>query len=309
MAPSRSPSNRIGIPATPSGATVRWSFASEPHGRFAPAPPTRAFKLSRSAIVLRTQVALPAGPYRFRVCFHAPGDRALSNGRRPPGCTGRGYHGAGTLPAGFPSAAALTRAGAYLVSRTGRAAFAVVDTEGRLSGLGVHRIFPTASVVKAMLLVAYLRRLDAHGQRRLDPSSASFLYPMIHISDNNAATRCWSIGGDSGLYAVARAAGMSDFSISGFWISGFWLSALLSPADQGRFFFQMDSLIPREFVGYARFLLSTIEPSQSWGVPPVGGPWATGCSSRTARSPPASATWCTRWIGSRATGGRSRSPH
>ena len=34
----------------------------------------------------------------------------------------------------------------------------------------------------------------------------------------------------------------------------------------------MDSLIPREFVGYARFLLSTIEPSQSWGVPPVARP-------------------------------------
>jgi len=60
---------------------------------------------------------------------------------------------------------------------------------------------------------------------------------------------------------------MSDFSIS-----GFWLSALLSPADQARFFFQMDSLIPREFVGYARFLLSTIEPSQSWGVPSVARP-------------------------------------
>ncbi|MBV9838854.1 MAG: hypothetical protein JO156_12080, partial [Solirubrobacterales bacterium] len=38
------------------------------------------------------------------------------------------------------------------------------------------------------------------------------------------------------------------------------------------FFFQMDSLIPREFVGYARFLLSTIEPSQSWGVPVVARP-------------------------------------
>ena len=31
-----------------------------------------------------------------------------------------------------------------------------------------------------------------------------------------------------------------------------------SPPDQARFFFEMDSLIPSEFVGYARFLLSTI---------------------------------------------------
>jgi hypothetical protein len=44
-------------------------------------------------------------------------------------------------------------------------------------------------VVKAMLLVAYLRRLDAMGQRRVDTYSNSFLYPMIHVSDNNAATQ------------------------------------------------------------------------------------------------------------------------
>jgi hypothetical protein len=34
----------------------------------------------------------------------------------------------------------------------------------------------------------------------------------------------------------------------------------------------MDSLIPRQFVGYARFLLSTIAPSQSWGIPVIARP-------------------------------------
>jgi hypothetical protein len=47
---------------------------------------------------------------------------------------------------------------------------------------------------------------------------------------------------------------------------------LLSPADQAHFFFEMDSLIPREFVGYARILLSTIDPSQSWGIPVIARP-------------------------------------
>ena len=131
----------------------------------------------------------------------------------------------------------------------------------------VHWTFPTASVVKAMLLVGYLRRLDAMGQHRVDSFSNSFLYPMIHVSDNNAATQCWSIVGDAGLYSVARAAGMTDFSVA-----GLWGTALLSPADQAHFFFEMDSLIPSEFVGYARFLLSTIEPSQSWGIPVVARP-------------------------------------
>ncbi|MDQ6834808.1 MAG: class A beta-lactamase-related serine hydrolase, partial [Actinomycetota bacterium] len=162
---------------------------------------------------------------------------------------------------------AVSRAGSYLATRAGRTAVAVEDTEGRMSGVHIHWTFPTASVVKAMLLVAYLRHLDAMGQRTVDSGSNSFLYPMIHISDNGAATKTWSIVGDSGLYAIARAAGMTDFSVS-----GFWLSALLSPADQAHFFFEMDSLIAREFVGYARYLLSTIEPSQSWGIPVVARP-------------------------------------
>jgi len=143
----------------------------------------------------------------------------------------------------------------------------VVDTEGRLSGVHLHQTFITGSVVKAMLLVAYLRRLAALGRHTIDATSNSILYPMIHVSDNNAATQCWSIVGDSGLYAVAHAAGMTDSSIS-----GEWGHARLSAADQARFFFEMDSLIPREFVGYARFLLSMIAAYESWGIPTVARP-------------------------------------
>jgi hypothetical protein len=73
--------------------------------------------------------------------------------------------------------------------------------------------------------------------------------------------------GDSGLYSVARAAGMTDFSIV-----GIWANAQISAADQAKFFFEMDSLIPREYVGYARFLLSTIAGYESWGIPAVARP-------------------------------------
>jgi hypothetical protein len=34
----------------------------------------------------------------------------------------------------------------------------------------------------------------------------------------------------------------------------------------------MDSLVPREFVGYARFLLSTIVGWQTWAIPVVARP-------------------------------------
>jgi hypothetical protein len=248
-------------------ASVGWSFAIGFRGGFNRAPSTRTVRLSPYVTVLSTTIGLPAGHFRWRACFRAPGDHALGDPRRPRGCAGRGYHGAGSLPAGFPRPAAIRRAEAYLAGRAGRTALAVVDSEGRVSGLREHQTFITASVVKAMLLVAYLRRLHALGQRRVDSRSNSFLYPMINVSDNSAATQCWSIVGDAGLDSVARAAGMSEFSIS-----GSWGSAQLSAADQARFFFEMDSLIPSEFVGYARSLLSTIAGYESWGIPTIARP-------------------------------------
>jgi hypothetical protein len=248
-------------------ARVRWSFASGLNRHFVAAPSTHTVRLSPYVTVLSTAIALPAGHFRWEACFRAPGDHALADPRRPPDCAGRGYHGAGFLPAGFPDPTAIERADAYLGRRAGRTALAVVDSEGRVSGIHEHWTFVTASVVKAMLLVAYLRRLHAIGEHTVDPHSNSILYPMINVSDNSAATRIWSIVGEEGLYSVARAAGMSEFSIS-----GFWADAEISPADQARFFFEMDSLIPPEFVGYARSLLSTIAAYESWGIPAIARP-------------------------------------
>jgi hypothetical protein len=249
---------------------VRWSFAEGQSSHFAAGTPTKTRDLSPTLTSLYTTVALPAGRFRFRACFHATDDQALVNEQKPPGCNGRGYQGHGNLPFGYPSLAAIHRAENYLNGRGGHTALAVVTTDGREYGIRIHDRFITGSLVKAMLLVAYLRRLDAMGQHHVDATSNSILYPMINVSDNNAATRCWSIVGNSGLYSVAHAAGMTDFSVdtSASWGSE-WGAALLSAADQARFFFEMDSLIPKEFVGYARNLLSTIAGYESWGIPAV----------------------------------------
>ncbi len=246
------------------GARVAWAFATGARGRFRGTPRTRSVRLSPYVTLLRTELALPAGRFRWRACFHPPGDHALLSPRRPRGCSGWGYQGRGRLPEGYPASGALARAARFLRTRSGRLAFAVIDSEGRMSGMHPHWGFVSASVVKAMLLVAYLRRLHAQGQHRVDSRSDSFLFPMINVSDNSAATQTYSIVGDGGLYGVARAAGMTDFSVN-----GFWANAQISAADQARFFFQMDSLIPRELVGYARSLLSTIAGYESWGIPAV----------------------------------------
>ena len=117
-----------------------------------------------------------------------------------------------------------------------------------------------------MLLVTRLRELDAQ-HRGLSSSDRSVLYPMIHVSDNSAATTMWRRVGNGRIRSLARKAGMSDFSIF-----GIWASAHFSASDQAKFFFKQDSLIPRQFRHYARSLLSGISGAQSWGIPHVARP-------------------------------------
>jgi hypothetical protein len=176
--------------------------------------------------------------------------------------SGRGPKASGP----YPSVTSMERAAAYLQTRTGRTAFAVVDSSGRELGLNAHSHFLSASVVKAMLLVAYLRRLAARHEQVGSPSQA-LLYPMIHVSDNHAASATWRIVGDDGLEDVARRAGMVDFELG-----PDWANEEISAADQARFFFGMDSLIPPQFRAYARSLLSAVDPSQSWGIPAAARP-------------------------------------
>jgi len=133
-------------------------------------------------------------------------------------------------------------------------------------GSHVHRRFVSASVVKAMLLVAYLHKLH-HEHRSLDSDSRSTLHSMIHVSDNDAATRVWSIVGDRRLRRLARRAGMKDFSIQ-----GIWANAQISAGDQARFFYEMKRLLPHEFRHFANHLLSHIVSYESWGIPAVARP-------------------------------------
>lgn len=195
-------------------------------------------------------------------CVSAPGAPASQASSRHP----KHPHHRRQTPV-YPTSRGVIDAAHYLAGRAGVKAFAVVDNEGKLSGTDVHVRFHSASVVKSMLLVAYLQTLAAE-HRELDGSSQRLLYPMIHSSNNDAATGVLSIVGDGGLERVAREVGMVDFETEGGW----WGFTEISAADIARFFARQDSLIPRQFDGYARWLLSTIEQSQSWGIPAVARP-------------------------------------
>ena len=142
-------------------------------------------------------------------------------------------------------------AAAWAAQRQGSVTFAV-RTPQRLYGRGLDRQVPAASVLKAMLKVAYLR------QGRAD---RGLLRPMITRSDNVSATRVRDLIGDGALVRLARDAGMTRFAVD-----PIWGMSLITARDQTRFFLHLESLLPPRHRTYALRLLRSIVPSQRWGM-------------------------------------------
>jgi D-alanyl-D-alanine dipeptidase len=174
----------------------------------------------------------------------APGDRLQLAERSAP-----------QPPAAFPPRANVRAARNWIRGRTG-ASFALIDTRGRAYGWHPRRRYVTASVVKAMLLVAYLRRVGG----RAGAADRGVLGPMIRWSSNAAADEIYRRVGDAGLLRIARRARMRDLTVA-----GHWGAVQFSAADQARFFRRFGRLVPRAARAYARHLLSSIVPRQRWG--------------------------------------------
>jgi hypothetical protein len=145
--------------------------------------------------------------------------------------------------------------------RAGAVSFAIVDERGRIHGFNRGARYSSASVVKAMLLVAYLRKGGVRN-RRLHGSEKGTLGPMIRRSDNGAASAIHGNVGNRGLRRLARRAGMKRFIPS-----PVWGGSQITARDQARFFFRIRGLIPERHRSYALGLLRRIVPGQRWGVP------------------------------------------
>lgn len=146
--------------------------------------------------------------------------------------------------------------------RAGVVSFAVVDEDKRLRGDHPYRIFDSASVVKVMLMVAYLNAPDVRN-RSLHHSDHALLRPMITRSDNATAQRIYDKVGNSGLNAVAHDAGMRKFEPD-----HVWGLSHITARDQAQFMYRIDHFIPNRHLRYAMRLLKEIIPSQRWGIPP-----------------------------------------
>jgi Beta-lactamase enzyme family len=168
--------------------------------------------------------------------------------------------------AGQPWQPSMYEAVSYASHRQGVIAFAV-HTPTRHWGWHATRAFPSASVLKAMLLVAYLDRRSVRA-RGLTPSDRALLAPIIRRSDNDAAGRVLAIVGPERLRGLAHRAGMRRFTP----VTGIWGLSQIDALDQARYFLRIDSLVAPRHRAYAMKLLNTISPAQRWGVARVRPP-------------------------------------
>ncbi len=166
------------------------------------------------------------------------------------------------LPPLVPTARARRAAFTWAAGRAGHVAVAVVDSRGNLYGYNKWRPFVTASVVKAMLLVTYLRQ-----HRTVSDSMRATLTRMITVSDNAAADAVYAHVGRGEVQRLARVAHMSTFRAGSAWIV-----SKVAPADMARFFRDMEKYVPATHRRFANSLLAHIVSYQRWGIPVAAEP-------------------------------------
>ena len=157
---------------------------------------------------------------------------------------------------------ALRAARAYASRRTGFTSFAL-RTPRRLYGYRDTQTTRSASVVKAMLMVAYLNHPSVRG-RRLRGAERGLVGPMIRRSDNGAATRVRNFVGNGALVRLARRVGMRDFAPS---LS--WGATRISARDQAKLFLRIDRFVVGRHRRFAMRLLGSIVSHQRWGIAQV----------------------------------------
>ncbi len=153
----------------------------------------------------------------------------------------------------------LEAARAYAAKRAGTISFAL-RTGHRLYRSDAYRVYRSASVVKAMLLVAYLNHESVRG-RKLTGADHALLDPMIRWSDNGAASRVRDVVGNGALEHLADRVGMGRFASA-----PSWGDTQITAAGQSKLFLRIDRYVVRRHRATALRLLRTVIGPQRWGI-------------------------------------------
>jgi hypothetical protein len=137
-------------------------------------------------------------------------------------------------------------------------------------GGGVHRgrngdrTYYSASVVKVMLMAAFLRRARDRG---LSDDEKEMVRVMIRRSDNEAASRIRDIVGNGSLEDLADRVGMRHFATS----SSSWGLTQICSRDMALLMKGIDELLPERHRVFGMTQLRRIVPRQRWGIPDATG--------------------------------------
>ncbi|MEV4113005.1 serine hydrolase [Nonomuraea sp. NPDC049695] len=157
----------------------------------------------------------------------------------------------------------------YLRDRPGRAALAVYDrTTGTRYAFRERTPFMLASVMKVDILLAFL--LTKRGE--LSDYERDLASRMIRDSDNDCAGELYmTIGGREGFARVLRRLGVEHTEPGP---SLYWGTTLSRPSDQVKVLEHLtdpEGPLPATDRRYALKLMSSVQPSQAWGVSAAGG--------------------------------------
>jgi hypothetical protein len=150
----------------------------------------------------------------------------------------------------------------YLNTRVGDIAFAVRIPGHKIWGYRPDHQEWSASIVKAMLLVAYISE-PSIANRRLTASERSILGGMITASNNYDAQIIYNQVGNSGLEALAHRVGMTHFATNP---SRIWGETLITSRAQTKFFLHINKWMPASHRAFGMSLLNHIIPSERWGI-------------------------------------------
>ncbi|GAA2613827.1 hypothetical protein GCM10009863_29450 [Streptomyces axinellae] len=163
------------------------------------------------------------------------------------------------------------KVGGALRERHSTAAVALYDRSSHTScTYRAHTAFDSASVVKATLLGALLRKAE-EGHRKLTSEEKKRATAMITASDNDATTALWHEVGLKGVQHFLDLAGMKDTEPGR---QGHWGLTQVTAQDQVKLLKLLTSgshVLDAGSRGYALDLMHKVTPSQRWGTP-AGAP-------------------------------------
>ena len=158
-----------------------------------------------------------------------------------------------------PTDADVAAAREFALERQGQVSFAVASTRGFVRGHERTRTAPSASIVKAPLLVAALRQV---GDEPLPADLGALLDPMIRASDNAAAVAVHARIGDAAIARLADRAQLSRLDTA----AGLF-ETRVAASDLARLFVNLHELLPDRHRPEAERLLAGVVPWQRWGLP------------------------------------------